>query len=110
MKLSPNYFVSLFKESAFVRVKPERRGVSYPTSSSQLAAATSSVRRAPMSDESSNKRLPRRTAAPPATQQVVRPTPIGYVLLFVHYFTLKYLVHYLLSLPSLSSSSSSKIL
>ena len=73
-----------------MRVKPERRGVSYPASTGgPIAAPPSSLRRV-TSDESSGRRLPRRTATLTTTQDVVRPTPIrptpiGQVLILLYF-------------------------
>jgi len=71
-------------DSAFVRVKPERRDVSYPvsTTSGPRLAPSSGVRRETLLDESIARHLPRRTAALPVTRDTVRPTPVGQVFIF----------------------------
>ena len=73
-----------------MRVKPERRGVSYPASScGPLAAQTTNLagRRVTLSHDSTARgRPPRKTTTLAVAHDVVRPTPIGQVLFFLVYF------------------------
>jgi len=65
-------------DSAFVRVKPQRRGVSYPASTcGPIAAPPTSLRRVALSGEFGGRRPPQRTPALAVTHDSVRPTPIG---------------------------------
>ena len=81
-----DYTVVFFTDSAFVRVKPERQGVSYPAAScGPLAAPSTSLRRVALAHEPSARRPPRRTATLSVNQDVVRPTPVGQVFFSIFY-------------------------
>jgi len=81
-----DYTVVFFTDSAFVRVKPERQGVSYQAAScGPLAAPSTSLRRVALAHEPSARRPPRRTATLSVNQDVVRPTPIGQVFFSIFY-------------------------
>ena len=85
------YSVIFYKDSAFVRVKPERRGVSHPATSTcgPLAAPSTSHRgRVTSSHDSTPRgRPPRQTTTLAIAHDVVRPTPIGQVFFSCLRFT-----------------------